>query len=107
MKRRTFNKLSSTVTAGSAILPFTEWGPADPLKNWAGNIEYSTNKVVYPKTLAEMQDLVKKIPQLKGLGTRHCFNRIADSHHHLLSTKELNKVISLDTQAHTVTVEGG
>ena len=107
MKRRTFNKLSSTVTAGSAVLPFTGWLPADPLKNWAGNIEYSTNKVVYPKTAEEMQTLVKKIPHLKGLGTRHCFNRIADSEHHLLSTKELNKVIALDTQARTVTVEGG
>ncbi|QNF33295.1 FAD-binding protein [Adhaeribacter swui] len=107
MKRRTFSKLSSTVTAGSAILPFTEWFPADPLKNWAGNIEYSTNKVVYPKTTEEIQALVKKNARLKVLGTRHCFNRIADSEHYLLSTKELNKVISLDTQARTVTVEGG
>ena len=92
---------------GSAILPFTEWMPADPLKNWAGNIEFSTNKVVYPKSGEEMQALIKKIPRLKVLGTRHCFNRIADSKYHLLSTKELNKVVSLDTQARTVTVEAG
>ena len=47
------------------------------------------------------------MPKLKALGTRHCFNRIADSKHYLLSTKELNKVIALDTKAQTVTVEGG
>ena len=100
-------KLSSTVTAGSTLLPITEWIPADPLKNWAGNIEYSTNKVLYPQSAVEVQNLLKKHPKLKVLGTRHCFNRIADSEHLLLSTKELKKVISLDTQAHTVTVEGG
>ncbi len=107
MKRRPFIKLSSTVTAGSALLPVTEWLPADPLKNWAGNIEYSTNKVLYPSSPAEVQALVKKFPKLKGLGTRHCFNRIADSKDYLVSSKELNKVVSLDTTNHTVTVEAG
>ena len=107
MKRRTFIKLSSEVTAGSALLPLTDWMPSDRLKNWAGNIEYSTNKVSYPKSVAEVQGLVKKQDKLKSLGTRHCFNRIADSKYHLLSTKHLNKVIELDAQARTVTVEGG
>ena len=95
MKRRTFIKLSSEVTAGSALLPLTEWVPGDRLKNWAGNIEYSTDKVSYPKSVAEVQSLVKKQDKLKSLGTRHCFNRIADSKYHLLSTKHLNKVIEL------------
>jgi xylitol oxidase len=107
MKRRTFIKLSSEVTAGCVLLPLTDWMPDDRLKNWAGNIEYSTDKVSYPKSVAEVQSLVKKQDRLKSLGTRHCFNRIADSKYHLLSTKNLNKVIELDRQARTVTVEGG
>ncbi len=41
------------------------------------------------------------------MGTRHCFNRIADSKDNLISTKKLNKVVSLDTTARKVTVEGG
>ena len=77
------------------------------LKNWAGNIAFSTNNILYPKAVAEVQDLVKKHDKLKALGSRHCFNRIADSQHLLLSTKELNKVVALDTQARTVTVESG
>ena len=107
MKRRTYIKLSSTVTAGGALLPVTEWLPEGRLKNWAGNIEYSTNNIHYPKTREEVQDLVKRYSKLKALGTRHCFNRIADSHDFFLSTNSLNEVISLDSKTHTVTIGGG
>ncbi|QMU29098.1 FAD-binding protein [Adhaeribacter radiodurans] len=107
MKRRPFIKLSSAATAGSALLPVTKWLPDEKIKNWAGNIIYSTSSVAYPKTQEEVQAFIKNHAKLKILGTRHCFNRIADSKDYLLSTKQLNKVISLDTQAHTVTVEGG
>lgn len=88
-------------------MPVSEWLTADPLKNWAGNITYSTSSVSYPASREEVQALVKKQAKLKGLGTRHCFNRIADSRDFLLSTRELNKVVALDTQSNTVTVEGG
>jgi len=83
------------------------WAQAPRLKNWAGNLTYSTDHVFYPKSVQEVQQLVKKYDKLKVLGTRHCFNTIADSKDNLLSTKELNKVISLDKKANTVTVEGG
>lgn len=54
-----------------------------------------------------MQALVKKHDKIKTLGTRHCFNNIADSKDNLLSTRDMNKVVSLDAKAHTVTVEAG
>jgi xylitol oxidase len=41
------------------------------------------------------------------LGSRHSFNKIADSDKNQLSLKEMNKVVSLDKNAHAVTVEGG
>lgn len=83
------------------------WAQAPRLKNWAGNLTFSTDHVFYPKSVQEVQQLVKTHPKIKVLGTRHCFNTIADSKDNLLSTKELNKVLSLDKKAHTVTVEGG
>lgn len=82
-------------------------GQQPHLTNWSGNLIFSTGDVSYPGTVEEVQQLVKKHAKIKGLGTRHCFNSIADSSYHLLSTKELNKVISLDAQAGTVTVEAG
>jgi xylitol oxidase len=44
---------------------------------------------------------------LKVLGTRHCFNDIADSTHELLSVREMNQVVALDPAARTVTIEAG
>lgn len=95
------------MTAANAILPMANWVPGERLKNWAGNIEYSTDKVSYPKSIAEVQSKIKSLDKLKTLGTRHCFNRIADDKHHLLSTKNLKKIIKLDADKLTVTVEGG
>ena len=41
------------------------------------------------------------------MGTRHCFNQIADSHDILVSTRKLNALVSLDAERKAVTVEGG
>jgi len=107
MKRKTFIQLSTTLMATPLLSPLSAWAQQERLKNWAGNLTYSTGNVQYPKTVEEVQSLVKKHGKLKALGTRHCFNTIADSKDDLLSTKEMNKVVSIDAKAHTVTVEGG
>ena len=107
MKRRTFLQLSSAVAAGNTLLPAMGQHADGRLKNWAGNIEYSTDHVHYPRSAEEVQSLLKKLQKYRALGTRHCFNRIADSTANLISSRDLNKVISLDTAANTVTVEGG
>jgi xylitol oxidase len=77
------------------------------LKNWAGNLEYSTGNVHYPKTVEEVQQVVKKCDKLTVLGSRHSFNKIADSTQNQLSTENLNKVVMLDKASNTVTVESG
>ena len=107
MKRKTFLQLSSTLMAAPFISLVETWAQQEKLKNWAGNLEYSTDNIFYPKSVEDVQKLVKKCSKLRALGTRHCFNRIADSKDNLISTKEMNKVVSLDTKARTVTVEGG
>src|SRR5258705_13379029 len=107
MDKRTFLKLSSAFTMASLFSPFKNFAQQSKLKNWAGNLEYGTTDVRYPKTEQEVQQLLKGFDKVKVLGTRHCFNDIADSKHHLISTKELNKVVSLDALNKTVTIEGG
>jgi len=93
--------------AASIISPLTDFAQQERLKNWAGNLTYSTGNVFYPTSVEEVQQLVKKHNKLKALGTRHCFNAIADSHDNLLSTSKMNKVVSLDAKGKTVTVEAG
>jgi len=109
MKRKTFIQISATAVAAPFLAPLRKLplGQQEHLTNWSGNLTYSTGNVFYPKTVDEVQELVKKHSKIKGLGTRHCFNTIADSRDNLLSTKELNKVVSLDKNALTVTVESG
>ena len=112
MNKRSFLKKLPLI-AGGVILSqqaMTGCSPKTthpPLKNWAGNLTYSTENVHYPAKVEEVQELVKKHDKIKALGSRHSFNRIADSTHHLVSLEKMNKVISLDKTAHTLTVEAG
>jgi xylitol oxidase len=107
MHRKTFIKLSSAFAAAPLLSPLSDFAQQARLQNWAGNLTFSTSNVFYPKTVSEVQSLVKKSDKLRGLGTRHCFNSIADSKYNLISSNSLNNILSLDTVHNTVTVEGG
>ncbi|WP_345159942.1 FAD-binding protein [Pontibacter saemangeumensis] len=76
-------------------------------KNWAGNIAYSTGHIHYPTSIEQVQEIVRKSAKVKALGSRHSFNRIADSTADHISLGALNNVISLDESSRTVTVGGG
>jgi alditol oxidase len=112
MKKRTFLKLSSTLATGAALSPLVSCMPdknkfMEPLKNWAGNLKYTTTNVFEPNSVEEVQEMVGRFKKLRALGTRHCFNRIADSEHNLISTQNLNQVMAIDTASKTVTVGAG
>ncbi len=75
--------------------------------NWAGNHHYRAQALFSPQTVEELQEHVAHNSAIKGLGSRHSFNAIADTPGTLLSLRHLNRVISLDREQKTVTVEGG
>ena len=115
--RRRFLKLSAAAAAGAAVshLPgcasrksnssgsFVE----SKLTNWAGNYRYSTGKIYRANSLEQVCSFVKQHRRFKVLGTRHCFNGIADSPDDFLSLREMNRVVALGPKARTVTVEAG
>lgn len=109
MKKRAFLKMAGVAGAGSVLSPLGIWGAkskvADKLKNWAGNIEYSTENLHTAKSVAEVKEYVQKQSKLKVLGTRHCFNTIADSKDGFLSLTEMHDEPVLDKTARTVTVD--
>jgi len=107
MHRKSFLKLSSAFAAVPFLPNMNKFLQQDRLKNWAGNLEYSTTNVFYPKTVSEVQSIVTNKDQIRGLGTRHCFNTIADSRYNLVSSNNLSNILSLDTERKTVTVEAG
>jgi hypothetical protein len=67
-----------------------------PLVNWAGNYRYSTDKLVTLDSVEKVRSYVRDHDSMRALGTRHCFNGIADSPHALLSLKPMDRVVSLD-----------
>lgn len=79
----------------------------DHKQNWAGNYTYSAARIHHPQTLDEIRDLVRRATNVRALGTRHSFNAIADTTGDLVSLTNLNRVITLDRVASTVTVEAG
>jgi len=107
MNKRTFLKTSSLLLTGSMLIDLNSCKKAEPRTNWAGNLTYSTDNLHTPKTVAELQELIKKSTKVRGLGTKHCFNTIADSTENQISTAALNKIIALDKEKQTVTVEAG
>ena len=107
VNKRSFIKLCSAAIASPALSPLLAWASADKLKNWAGNFEYGTENLYFAKSLEQVREFVKGQKHLKVLGTRHCFNTIADSTQQFVSLKEMDQVVALDATARTVTVEAG
>ena len=72
---------------------------ADPLTNWAGNYRYGTDRLHSARSLADVQAFVRQHDRLRVLGTRHCFNGIADSGHNLLSVRDMARIVAVDHRA--------
>ena len=110
MKRKDFIKTSSLLFAGGALTPDLSCHTKNDgtvRKNWAGNYTYRADSYYEPASVEELQQLVKKLDKQKALGSRHCFNDIADSPKNQISTRRLNKMLNLDTDKNSVTVQAG
>ena len=75
------------------------------MRNWAGNVTYSTSRVLRPRSVEEAQELVAREVSLRPLGTRHSFTTVADTDSALLSTEHLDRIVEIGET--TVTVEAG
>ena len=75
--------------------------------NWAGNVRYGTNRLLNIESVDQLQEFVKKQNSLKALGSRHCFSRIADNAHQLISFRSMNRMLDIDETEKTVSVEAG
>src|ERR1041384_8060856 len=64
MKKRAFLKMAGVAGAGSVLSPMAVWGArsgvADKLKNWAGNVEYSTENLYAAKSVEAVKEYVRK-----------------------------------------------
>jgi alditol oxidase len=76
-------------------------------RNWAGNIAYSAARFHEPTSISQLQSIVAGATKVRAVGSRHSFNAIADTTGDQVSLASLDRVVELDTDARTVTVDGG
>jgi xylitol oxidase len=75
--------------------------------NWAGNLTYSASALHEPTSMDELSALVAAAPLVRGLGSRHSFNRIADTTGIQVSAAGLPAAVEVDPTAREVTVSAG
>jgi xylitol oxidase len=118
MKRKDFIKTTSTFAVGTVLTPIVSCKKVkkevaaetveNPVRtNWAGNYTYKARNLHEPKTVEEVRTLIKKLDRQKALGSRHCFNNIADSAFNQISTKHLTGPIEINSEKSTVTIGAG
>ena len=107
MNKRKFLQTSGALITGSVLSRLVADEHHDGARtNWSGNYKYSTDRLDLPKTVEEVQQIVKRCNQAKALGARHSFNSIADSTGDQISLKHLAEM-ELDRTSRTVTVGAG
>jgi alditol oxidase len=74
------------------------------MRNWAGNVEYSSDDLRIPGTLEELQDLVACSSRVRATGTRHSFSRVVDTTGTLVSTAGLGLALEVDEASGTAWV---
>ncbi|MCK3769640.1 D-arabinono-1,4-lactone oxidase [Microbacterium aerolatum] len=75
-------------------------------ENWAGNLTYRAAEYVEPASVDELRDLIAARPAVRILGTRHCFNDIADTTGTQISLAGLPPVIEVNESRDAVRVSG-
>jgi len=78
-----------------------------PLRTWAGNLTYRAARVHRPRTVDEVQDVVARSERVKALGSRHCFNDIADTTADHVLLDDLALPVEVDDAAGLVRVPAG
>lgn len=113
MNKRGFWKGTGAVAAGETLprgelLSRSLAGQSSPAPraNWAGNLTYSTTRLLVPANLEELRQVVASADGFRVLGARHSFSDIADSASEQVSLEHFDS-ISLDEQKRTATVGGG
>ncbi|MEA5455015.1 D-arabinono-1,4-lactone oxidase [Sinomonas sp. JGH33] len=77
------------------------------MKNWAGNLEYSAASLVRPGSVEELAELVAGAERVKALGSRHCFNDVADTDGVQVVLDGLPGGVEVDSARRIARVAGG
>ena len=80
---------------------------AETVRNWAGNVTFSPDRVHRPTSITQLQTITARAPHIRAFGSGHSFNRIAATTSDLIAVDRLPSVMDIDREAMTVTVSAG
>src|ERR1700744_3121635 len=75
--------------------------------NFNGLFKIKPDHYYEPKTLQELQDEIKNNKHIRVFGSDHVFNDMVLEKDTLINTKKLNKILEIDKNNLTVTIEAG
>ena len=75
-------------------------------RNWAGNLTYRASTIAHPETVDELSAVLADGGSVRFLGSRHCFNDIADTDGTLVALDRLPTVFEVAADRTAVTVSG-
>lgn len=75
--------------------------------NWSGHVAFGAARFHQPTSVAEVQAIVRQAAKVKVIGSRHCFNDIADTTGDLLWLGRLDESVRIDAVRRTATVPAG
>lgn len=76
-------------------------------RNWAGNLTYRASGVEHPASVEELQAVFARGGRVRMLGSRHCFNDIADTDGLLVALDRMPRVFEVTEARDAVRVSGG
>jgi xylitol oxidase len=76
-------------------------------RNWAGNLTYRASGVEHPASIEELQALLARGGRVRMLGSRHCFNDIADTDGLLIALDRMPTLFEVNEARDAVRVSGG
>lgn len=106
MNKRSFLNLLASGAVGPIFTRPAAALEREKLTNWSGNLTYGTDRLTEASSIDQIRFFVRSQARFKALGTRHCFNSIADSHDAFISLKPMREMV-VDSKARTVPVGAG
>ncbi|MCK2034592.1 FAD-binding protein [Microbacterium sp. SSW1-49] len=76
-------------------------------RNWAGNLTYRASALAHPESVDEVRALLAADGPMRVLGSRHCFNDIADTDGTLIALDRLPVVFEVNAERDAVRVSAG
>lgn len=84
-------------------LPVSAWHS----HNWSGHLAYSATRFHQPTSLAQVRAIVRQADRVRVIGSRHCFNDIADTTGDLLWLGHLDVPVEIDAARRRAVIHAG